>query len=91
MIGEDTALNKTGEDLKKYFMVTVGEIKNYVGCNYLVTKKGINLHQPKLIQRIKEKFADELKDLPTKSTPATAGYTVGKMKEGDQVITQGEK
>ena len=54
-------------------------------------KKRINLHQPKLIQRIKEKFTDELKDLPKKSTPATAGYTVGQMKEGDQGITQGEQ
>ena len=82
MMGEDAALNKTEEDLNKYFTVTVEELKNYVGCDYLVTKKGINLHQPQLIQRIKEKFADELKDLPMKSTPATAGYTVGQMKEG---------
>ena len=66
-------------------------MKIYVGCDYLVTKKGINLHQPNLIQRIKKKFTDELKDLPTKSTPATAGYKVGKIKEVDQGITQGEQ
>ena len=61
---------------------------NYVGCDYLVTKKGINLHQPKLIQRSKENFLEELNDLPWKSKPATEGYTVGQIKDGDQGISQ---
>ena len=49
------------------------------------------MHQPKLIMRIKEKFGKEIEGLPVKTTPATAGYTVGGIKDGDIGITKEEQ
>ena len=81
MMGEEKALDQTEKDLKTNFTVTVEEMMNYVGCDYIVTSKGLNLHQPKLIQRIKEKFGPEIEKFPVKNTPTTAGKTIGGMKE----------
>ena len=75
-------------DLKTYFTVTVEEMMNYVGCNFIVTSKGMQLHQPKLIKRTKEKLSLEIDKLLVKTTPDTAGYTVGRMNEGDVGITK---
>ena len=61
---------------------------NYLGCNYIVMSKSLNLHQPKLIKRSKVKFVPEIDKLPVNSTPATAGYTVGGIKEGDTRVTE---
>ena len=90
-MGEDKALNQTEINLKTYFTVTVEEMMNYVGCNYIVMSKGLNLHQPKIIKRIKEKLGPVIKKLPVKTTTSTAGYMVGGMKEGDVGVTNEEQ
>ena len=56
IMGEEKALDQTEKDLNINFTVTVEEMMNYMGCDYIVKSKGLNLNQPKLIQRIKEKF-----------------------------------
>ena len=83
MMGEEKALDQMTIDLKTYFTVKVEDMMNYVGCNYIVTSKGMQLHQPKLVKRIRYKFGQEIDKFPVKTTPATEGYTVGGMKEGD--------
>ena len=45
--------------MKINLTVKVEDMMNYVGCDYIVTLKGLNLHWPKLIQRIKEEFGPE--------------------------------
>ena len=65
---------------------------NYVGCDYIVMLQGLNLHWPKLIQRIKKKFGPEIDKFPVKTMPAISGCRVeGGMKEGDVAITNDEQ
>ena len=66
--------------MKINFTVKVEDMMNYMGCDYIVMLKGLNLHWPKLIQRIKEKFGPEIDKLPVKTMPATSGCRVGGMK-----------
>ena len=47
--------------------MTIDEMMNYVGCDYIVTSKGLHIHQPKLIKRIKEKFGPEIEKFPVKT------------------------
>ena len=63
--------------MKINFTVKVEDRMNYVGWDYIVMLKGLNLHWPKLIQRIKDKFGPEIDKLPVKTMPATSGCTVG--------------
>ena len=62
MMGEDKALDQTEIDLKTYFTMTIVEMMNYVGCNYIVTSKGLHLHQLKLITRIEENLVQRSKN-----------------------------
>lgn len=41
MMGKEKVLDKKEKDLKTYFTVTEEEKFNYVGCDYIVTSKGI--------------------------------------------------
>ena len=44
MMGEEIAFDQTEKELKTYFTVTFEEMMNYVGCDYIVMSKGLNLH-----------------------------------------------
>ena len=49
------------------------------------TPKGLLVHQPRLLKRMREKFGDKVSNLKKTETPLSAGYVTKNPEEGDEL------
>lgn len=85
IIGEEPAMQDLETQLKKYFTVTVTDMNEYIGCTYVKTLKGLLVHQPRLLKRMREKFGDKVSNLKKTETPLRAGYVTKNLEEGEEL------
>ena len=64
IVGKPAALDEIVLQLKEHLVIKcIGKIKDYIGCNVEETSYGYKYNQPKLIQRMVNKYANELSSI----------------------------
>ena len=79
IIGDDADIDKVIADMEKHFKVKVKEnLKDYLSCKIRFNEemKTAWIGQPHLIQKLQEKFEEEMKDRGSFSTPGTPSFRI---------------
>ena len=83
------AIEKFKKEIKEYSVTKeAGAVNEYVGCMIKRVNGGVYLHQTNLIQKIEEKFEEDLNNVREYRTPAMPGQGTVRAKEGDKCLNE---
>ena len=52
IVGDEVAVDKTHEELRKSFKIVVEEATEFLGCKWIESEKGYVIHQPHLLKKL---------------------------------------
>jgi hypothetical protein len=96
IFGTEDEILRVLTELKKEFVIkSLGKLEHFVGCHIIEnkqskneTKKGLKIHQPKLLNNLKKHFGKLVSKVRSYKTPAAPKTVIMRPKPGDPIILE---
>jgi Reverse transcriptase (RNA-dependent DNA polymerase) len=96
IFGTEDEILRVLTELKKEFVIkSLGKLEHFVGCHIIEnkqskneTKKGLKIHQPKLLNNLKKHFGKLVSKVRSYKTPAAPKTVIMRPKPGDPIISE---
>ena len=87
IVGDEMAVDKTHEELRKSFKIVVEEATEFLGCKWIESEKGYVIHQPHILMKLESSFLEEVKEMKEYATPSGESYRVNRVQENEPYLS----